>query len=42
MSAAESSSHLAATLARNHEAEPATGDPEFKQVEGEIKIAWLK
>ena len=42
MNAVESSSHLAAALARRHKAELVTGDPEFKQVEGEIKIAWLK
>jgi ribonuclease VapC len=32
---------FAAALARKHKAELVTGDPEFKQVEGEIKIAWL-
>jgi len=32
---------FAAALARRHKAELVTGDPEFKQVEGEIKIAWL-
>jgi ribonuclease VapC len=32
---------FAAALARRHKAELVTGDPEFKQIEGEIKIAWL-
>jgi len=32
---------FAAALARRHKAELVTGDPEFKAVEGEIKIAWL-
>ena len=33
---------FAAALAKLRKAELVTGDPEFKQVEGEIKIAWLK
>ena len=33
---------FAAALAREKKAELVTGDPEFKPVEGEIKIAWLK
>ncbi len=33
---------FAAALARKHKAELVTGDPEFKQIESEIKIAWLK
>ena len=33
---------FAAALAKEKKAELVTGDPEFKQVEGEIKIAWLK
>jgi hypothetical protein len=41
MNAAESSHHLAAALARKHKAELVTGDLAFKEVEGEIKIAWL-
>jgi ribonuclease VapC len=32
---------FAAALASKHKAELVTGDPEFKQIEGEIKIAWL-
>lgn len=32
---------FAAALAKERKAELITGDPEFKQVEGEIKIAWL-
>jgi hypothetical protein len=33
---------LAAALARLRNAEPGTGDPEFKEVESEIKIGWLQ
>jgi len=33
---------FAAALARKHKAELVTGDPEFKAVEKEIKIHWLK
>src|SRR5881628_289468 len=33
---------FAAALAKAKKAELVTGDPEFKQVEGEIRIAWLK
>ncbi|MFH1970100.1 MAG: PIN domain-containing protein [Verrucomicrobiota bacterium] len=33
---------FAAALAKSRKAELVTGDPEFKQVEGEIKIGWLK
>jgi predicted nucleic acid-binding protein len=33
---------FAAALARIRNAELVTGDPEFKEVENEIKIAWLK
>jgi ribonuclease VapC len=33
---------FAAALARKHKAELVTGDPEFKAVEKEIKIDWLK
>lgn len=33
---------FAAALAKIRKAELVTGDPEFKQVEDEIKIAWLK
>jgi len=33
---------FAAALAKEKKAELVTGDPEFKPVEGEIKIAWLK
>jgi len=32
---------FAAALAKMRNAELVTGDPEFKEVEGEIKIAWL-
>jgi ribonuclease VapC len=32
---------FAAALAKEHKAELVTGDPEFKQVEGEVKILWL-
>ena len=32
---------FAAALALKHKAELVTGDPEFKQIEGEVKIAWL-
>jgi ribonuclease VapC len=32
---------FAAALAQEKKAALVTGDPEFKQVEGEIKIAWL-
>ncbi len=32
---------FAAALAKAHKAEVYTGDPEFKAVEGEIKIVWL-
>jgi len=32
---------FAAALARTRNAELVTGDPEFKEVEGEVKIAWL-
>jgi len=32
---------FAAALAKQHKAELVTGDPEFKAVEKEIKIAWL-
>ncbi len=33
---------FAAALAKLRNAELVTGDPEFKEVEGEIKIGWLK
>lgn len=33
---------FAAALAKLRKAELVTGDPEFKALEGEIKIAWLK
>ena len=33
---------FAAALAKTRNAELVTGDPEFKKVEGEIKIAWLR
>ncbi len=33
---------FAAALAKEKKAELVTGDPEFKQVGGEIKVAWLK
>lgn len=33
---------FAAALAKSRKAELVTGDPEFKQVEDEIKIGWLK
>jgi uncharacterized protein len=33
---------FAAALAKLRNAELVTGDPEFKAVEGEIKIGWLK
>ena len=33
---------FAAALAKSRKAELVTGDPEFKQVEDEIRIAWLK
>jgi predicted nucleic acid-binding protein len=33
---------FAAALAKTHNAELVTGDPEFKEVENEIKIGWLK
>ena len=33
---------FAAALAKKHKAELVTGDPEFKEVEKEIKIQWLK
>ena len=33
---------FALALAKKHKAELATGDPEFKAVEKEIKINWLK
>ena len=33
---------FAAALAKSRKAELVTGDPEFKQVEGEIRIGWLK
>ena len=33
---------FAAALAKLRSAELVTGDPEFKAVEGEIRIAWLK
>ncbi len=33
---------FAAALAKRHKAELVTGDPDFQQVEKEIKISWLK
>ena len=36
-----SGSTIAAALARLGNAELVTGDPEFKAVEGEVKVAWL-
>ena len=33
---------FAAALAKRSKAELVTGDPDFKQVEGEIRIVWLK
>jgi len=33
---------FAAALAKIRKAELVTGEPEFKQVESEIKIFWLK
>ena len=32
---------FAAALAKEKKAELVTGDPEFKEVEGEVKVAWL-
>ena len=32
---------FAAALAKLRNAEVVTGDPEFKEVEGEVKVAWL-
>ena len=32
---------FAVALARKHKAELVTGDPEFSQVEGDVKILWL-
>jgi predicted nucleic acid-binding protein len=32
---------FAAALAKTRNAELVTGDPEFKEVEGEVKVAWL-
>lgn len=32
----------AAALAKHRKCELVTGDPEFKAIEGELKIAWLK
>jgi predicted nucleic acid-binding protein len=32
---------FAAALAKEHKAELVTGDKEFKQIEGEIRIVWL-
>ncbi len=32
---------FAAALARQRKAEVITGDPEFKRLEGEVRIAWL-
>ncbi len=32
---------FAAALARDHKAELVTGDPEFKQVESQIKVWWM-
>jgi ribonuclease VapC len=32
---------FAVALARKHEAALVTGDPEFKAVEGEVKVSWL-
>ena len=34
--------NLAAALAKMRNAEFVTGDPEFKSIEKEIKINWLK
>jgi ribonuclease VapC len=33
---------FAAALAKGSKAELVTGDPDFKQVEGELRIVWLK
>jgi len=33
---------FAAALAKRSKAELMTGDPDFKQVEGEVRIVWLK
>ena len=33
---------FAAALAKIRNAELVTGDPEFKQIDGEVKIGWLK
>jgi hypothetical protein len=33
---------FAAALAKERKTEPVTGDPEFKPLEKEIKINWLK
>jgi predicted nucleic acid-binding protein len=33
---------FAAALAKGSKAELVTGDPDFKQVEGEVRIVWLK
>lgn len=33
---------FAAALAKENRAELLTGDKEFEQLEGEIKIAWLR
>ncbi|MHB1528945.1 MAG: PIN domain-containing protein [Acidiferrobacteraceae bacterium] len=32
---------FAAALARDRKAELVTGDPEFRQIEGDVRIAWL-
>lgn len=32
---------FAAALAREHKAELVTGDKEFKQIEGDVKISWV-
>lgn len=32
---------FAAALAKEHKADLVTGDPEFRQIDGEIKIAWV-
>jgi predicted nucleic acid-binding protein len=39
---ADLAADFAAALAKHRNAELVTGDPEFKAVDGEIKIGWLK
>lgn len=32
---------FAAALAKERKADPASGDKEFKQIEGEVSVRWL-